>query len=195
MKRILIILSILFFVCLPASFADVIEPGTRNIDFYYQISNIDNYPQYVFLAHGNPSPQVEILNSSEFSFYKLSTVSIYAIKKTEFNMNDIQLQNFFINNSKLITSNIKLEGSYGNVGMDSSLEKVLIELQIISINNTEMNIKKSRVIYIYADGSKQENNIENQNVLPEPSKQNSLWYFLIPVLAMVVIGILWWRRK
>ena len=68
-----------------SAYADVIEPGKKDIKLSYQISNINSFPIYVFLLHGSPSPSYEILNSSEFSFYKLSTASIYAVKRSSFN--------------------------------------------------------------------------------------------------------------
>lgn len=205
MKKTSIILSlyiVIFTAFTPAAFADVIEPGMKNINYNYKISNIDDYPEYIFLAHGVPSPSLEIITSKEFSFYKLSAVSIYAVKKSDLNeeelnnMNDLELQNFFNNNSKLISSDIQFDGSYGNVGMDNPLDNVLLELEITSINDNKMNIKKSKVIYTYSDGSTQEELIKNQDVLPEPSKNSiSNIYFLIPVLAITAIGIIFISRK
>jgi len=203
MNKISIILSLyimIFTALIPAAFADVIEPGMKNINYNYKISNIDDYPEYIFLAHGVPSPSLEIITSKEFSFYKLSTVSIYAVKKSDLNEEELKnmddLQNFFNNNSKLISSDIKLDGSYGNIGMDNPLDNVLLELEITSINDNKMNIKKSKVIYTYSDGSTQEELIENQDVLPEPSKNSiSNIYFLIPVLAITAIGIIFISRK
>jgi hypothetical protein len=203
MNRILIVSISLLILALttPAAFADVIEPGMKNIDSYYIITNINDYPEYVFLAHGTPLPDIEIINSCKFGFYKLSTVSIYAIKKSEFNeeelknIGDSALQNFFNNNSKLISSNIQLDGSYGEVGIDNPLESALIELEITSIKDTSMTIKKSKVIYSYSDGSIEEKAIENQSSLPEPSKNSNNWYFAIPVLALAAIGaVLVWKR-
>ena len=78
------------------------------------------------------APTMEILSSSEFSFYKLSTCSIYAIKKTDFNkinmskMNDTEVETFLMNDSRVARSNLELEGQYGSVGIDNPLESALV---------------------------------------------------------------------
>lgn len=45
-------------------FADVIEPGMNEENFYYTISNINKYLDYIFLIYGTPSPSYELINSS-----------------------------------------------------------------------------------------------------------------------------------
>jgi|GEM_PF-5370296 len=48
-KLIISLVAILIISALPSVvFADVIEPGRKEVKFYYNISNIDNYPDYVF---------------------------------------------------------------------------------------------------------------------------------------------------
>lgn len=153
-----IIISFIFLLILlsftSVAYADVIEPGMKNIIFNYEVSNIQNYPDYVFLFHGTPSPPYEIINSSEFSFYKLSKVSIYAIKKSDFNENELKnmdsqdLENFFKNDPRVIMSNIELQGSYKSVDITNPLEKALVVLNITSLNGNKMEIKKAKVIHI-----------------------------------------------
>jgi hypothetical protein len=167
----------------PVVFADVIEPGMKEVKLYYTISNINKYPDYIFLIHGTPSPSYEIINSSEFSFYKLSTVSIYAIKKSNFNETELSsnahFYNYFKNNPDIIRSNIKLDGSYKQVNINDPLEKACVLLDINSINGSTMEI--------------------NQNITPEPSNKSNLalelWYIVIPVLAIIAIVIIIISRK
>lgn len=204
-----IVFSIIFLLILVSTtsvaFADVIEPGMKEIKYYYEVSNIDNYPDYVFLAHGNPSPIVEIVNSSEFSFYKFSTVSIYAIKKSDFNENELknmdeeELENFFKNDPRVIRSDIELQGSYKNVIIADPLDKALVVLEVKSIKENKLEIKKSKVVYEYVDGTKEEEKFIDQNTTPEPSK-NSVWsdqvfYIIIPILAIIVIGVILIARR
>lgn len=189
------------------AFADVIEPGMKEIKYYYKISNIDNYPDYIFLAHGTPSPIVEIINSSEFSFYKFSTVSIYALKKSDFNenelknMDDEELENFFKNDSNVIRSDIELQGSYKNVVIADPLDNALVVLEVKSINGNKLEIEKSKIIYGYVDGTKEEEKFKDQNNTPEPSKNsasfwvNRLFYIIIPFLAIVAIGVILIARR
>ncbi|MEG3224914.1 MAG: hypothetical protein BME94_05125 [Methanobacteriales archaeon Met13] len=64
------------------AYADVIVPGQKNVPIYYVLENINDYPQYVFLLHGSPSPDLVVLNSSSFTFYKFSTARIYLKNQT-----------------------------------------------------------------------------------------------------------------
>ncbi len=203
------------------AFADVIEPGMKEVKFYYTILNTNNYPDYVFLIHGTPSPPYEIINSSEFSFYKSSTVSIYAIKKSDFNkielsnMSSSEIDKFFNNDPRVIKSDIKLEGSYKQVSINDPLEKATVVLNITSLNQNEMNssntsvwgakihkilaIQKTKVIFTYADGKSQEEIFKDQNITPEPSSKTDwipeLGYIVIPIVAIIAIAIILISRK
>ena len=122
-----------------------------------------------------PTPTMEILNSSEFSFYKLSTCSIYAIKKTDFNkinwtkMNDTEVETFLMNDSRLARSNLELEGQYGSVSIDNPLESALVLLRINSIQGNNLEIQKTKIVYTYDNGQSVEKTFQNQNQTPEPS--------------------------
>lgn len=188
------------------SYADVVEPGMKNIKIYYEINNIQNYPDYVFLIHGNPSPSLEIVNSSEFSFYKLSTVSIYALSKSGFNENELKnmedsaINNFLQNNSNLIKSDLVLEGASKSVSINDPLEKIIITLNINSINGKTLNITKSKITYIYNDGNMEEETFKDQNSTPEPSKNstsfwvNNLFYIILPLLAIIALAVILIKR-
>jgi hypothetical protein len=189
------------------SYGDVIDPGMKNVEIYYQVSNIQNYPDYVFLIHGNPSPSLEIINSNEFTFYKFSTVSIYAISKTNFNenelknMNESQAQNFLKTDSSIIKSDLTLHESSKTVNNNNPLEKILITLNINSIDNETMNVTKSKVTYTYNDGSVQEETFIDQNSIPEPSKNSTslgndnVFYIVLPLIAILALGVIIIRLK
>lgn len=204
--KMIVLFLITIFSLSSNSYADVIEPGMKNIEIYYNISNIQNYPDYVFLIHGTPSPSFEIINSSEFTFYKLSTVSIYAILKTKINENEIKnmddsnFEYLFKNNSNIIKSDITLQGSSKSVNINDPLEKIIITLNINSINDKTMNITKSKITYIYNDSSIQEEAFKDQNSTPEPSKNsiafwnNNLVYIILPLVAIIVLAIIIFAR-
>jgi len=187
--------------------ADVIEPGMKEIKNYYKISNINDYSDYVFLIHGNPSPTYEIINSSKFSFYKLSQISIYAVKKSNFNEEDLkdksdaEIQDYFKNNPEVIHSNLELDGLYGTVKIDNPLDSAVTILRIVSLNESELEIEKSKIIYVYKDGSLEEKIFKNQNDTPQPSPNTSpsffaeFWYFILPVLAIAAIGLILVSRR
>lgn len=201
-----IILVIILAFNISIVFADVIEPGQKEVKLSYQISNINNFPFYVFLLHGTPSPNYEILNASEFSFYKLSTASVYAVKRSTFNMNFLTKANasavdeYFNNDSNVIHSNLQLEGGYGTVTQNNQLENATIVLEIVSINDTSLELKKSKIIYGFTDGTTQVQAFTN-NSTPVPTKTNAytpmdyIWFLILPVLAAIAIAIVILSRK
>nr|WP_319374810.1 hypothetical protein [uncultured Methanobacterium sp.] len=205
LNRILIFLLIVASITGIAS-ADVINPGEKNIPFKYQLSNIQDYPDYVFILHGTPNPSMEVLNSSEFSFYKLSTCSIYAIPVSVFNqtqvyqMDDSGVGEFLNNDTRVARSTLKLEGTYGTVKEGDSLESALISLNIKSIPGNNLDIQKEKIIYSYSDGQKVEKPFQSQNQTPEPSIMGQSWdsylYFIVlPLIALFVVVFIVIRRR
>lgn len=63
-------------------------------------------------------------------------------------MDDDKIANLIKNNSEIIKSNIRLQGSSKSVNINDTLEKIIITLNINSINNKTMNITKSKIAYI-----------------------------------------------
>ena len=204
-SRILIFLLILISITGTSS-ADVINPGEKNIPFSYQLSNIQDYPDYVFILHGTPNPSMEVLNSSEFSFYKFSTCSIYAVPGTVFNqmqinqMNDTQVSGFLTSNPQVARSDLKLEGIYKTVNEANPLENALIILNIKSIQGNNLEIQKEKVIYTYSTGQKVEEPFQSQNQTPEPAITGQSWdsyiYFIVlPIIALAIILFIITRRR
>ncbi|AUB58942.1 hypothetical protein BK008_11860 [Methanobacterium sp. MZ-A1] len=203
--KILILLLILLST-MGISSADVINPGEKNVPFSYQISNIQDYPDYVFILHGTPNPSIEVLNSSEFSFYKLSTCSIYAVPRNVYNevqidqMDETQMSEFLKNDSRVARSSLKLEGTYGNVNEANPLETALIILNIKSIQGNNLDIQKEKIIYGYNNGLKVEKPFQSQNQTPEPTSPGPSWdyyiYFIVlPIIALGIIVFIIIRRK
>ncbi len=188
------------------SSADVIYPGEKNIPYSYQISNIQNYSDYVFILHGSPNPSMEVLNTSEFNFYKLSTCYIYAIPQAVFNevqlnqMSEDQVSTFLKNDSRVARSNLELKGLYGSVSESDSLESALIILKINSIKGNTLDIQKDKVIYNYMNGQTVEKPFLNQNQTPAPPSPGPSWDYyiylvLLPILALLIIAFIIIRRR
>lgn len=204
-SRILIFILILLAITGTSS-ADVINPGEKNIPFSYQLSNIQDYSDYVFILHGSPTPSMDVLNSSEFSFYKLSTCSIYAIPGAVFNqmqvnqMNDTQVSEFLNNDTRVARSSLKLEGNYGTVNEANPLQNALIILNIKSIQGNNLDIQKEKVVYTYSNGQKVEQPFQSQNQTPEPTISGQSWdfyvYFIVlPIIALALILFIIIRRR
>lgn len=194
LNRILIFLLIMVSVTGIAS-ADVINPGEKSIPFSYQLSNIQDYSDYVFILHGNPNPSMEVLNSSEFSFYKFSTCSIYAVPVVVFNqvqvnqMNDSQLSEFLASDTSVARSTLKLEGLYGTVKEGDSLESALIILNIKSIQGNNLDIQKEMIVYGYSDGQKVEKPFQSQNQTPGLPTLEQSWYFYLYFIVLPLIAL------
>lgn len=189
-----------------ASYADVVNPGEKTIPYSYQIANIQDYPDYVLILHGTPNPSLEVLNSSEFSFYKLSTCSIYAVPSSVYQevqvnqMNDTRVSEFLNNDSRVARSDLELEGLYDTINEGNSLESALILLKIRSIQGNTLNIQKEKIIYTYSNGQRIEKPFQNQNQTPEPPVIGQSWdfylYFVVlPLLALAVILFILIRRR
>ncbi len=203
----LMIIVLILAFNISSAYADVIEPGKKEINLSYKISNINNYPYYIFLLHGSPSPSYNILNSSEFSFYKLSTASIYAVKRSKFNQdflnqdNQSVIDSYFNVDPNVIHSNLTLEGSYGSVDENKQLNDALVVLEIVSVNDTSLEIKKSKIIFSFTDGTTQEKAFKDDNITPVPTKTKDislidyLWYLLLPLLSAIAIIVILLRRK
>ena len=145
-----------------------------------------------------------VLNSSEFNFYKLSTVSIYAINKSNFNesalqsINETEQDNYFTNISQVIPSHLELEGTYGTLNKDNQLEKVLVELEITSLNQPHLEIKKTQAKYFYTFGTTKIADFQDQNTTPtEPSSRGgTLWFSVLPLGALIaILLVLYYRKK
>ncbi|HMK54680.1 MAG TPA: hypothetical protein VK444_07860 [Methanobacteriaceae archaeon] len=199
--NLLIFLLAICFLLSPV-YADIIEPGQKNVPIYYVLENVNDYPYYVFLLHGSPSPDLEVLNSSLFTFYKLSTANIFSVKKSDFNqaaveqMNPTQLDVYFNNNSQVSKSDLELNAIYSTVSDSNPLENATIILKIVSVN--PLKIEKSKIIYYYQNGQSDQENYINQNFTPAPSATSNnmyIYYILIPIIAaLIILSIIIYHR-
>lgn len=191
---------ILFFVFGMLSFyplvsADIIMPGTKIIGGCHKISNIEDYSDYYFILYGEIMTLSQIEQDECFSFYKFEHPIIYAIKKTDIEIN--KLNNFSEYSDKLIPSDIKLYDL--NIVSDTSpLVGRTIVLEINGINDNELDIKKTKIIYSYYDGTSEEKYFEDQELYPQPSRGDlpPWWlYIIVPIIAIIIIAAILKRRK
>lgn len=220
MKRKTILIPIILMLMLqPAgASADIVPLDRKPVDSTFKISNLGDYPDYLFLLHGKPLPTYELIKAGEpFSIYKLGAASIYAIKKSDFDELELsentppESEKFFQDNPKLISSDLKLK-SHPTVAKDDPLEKAVTYLRIDSLKENEFKIVKTKVVYTYEDGASEEKTFKSDDTIPEPSKKQSkesglpgwfrsFWFIVLPVAALIgiifilVIGILLARLR
>ena len=182
--------------------ADLMIPGTKSVNWCYEISNINDYTNYVFVFNEERVTGHEVINQGDcFSFYKIGLTSIYAIPKTEFNESELNREFFEENNPKLIKSNIQLN-AFGSVQENDPLQKAVITLDVQSLSENSFDIQKSKVTYTYTDGTSEEKVFQSQGTMPEPSKTAILpwwfakfWYVILPIVAIALIGIILLIRR
>jgi len=199
MKKIILftILVLLVGMIIPeAVHADLIDPGKKGVDWCYKIDNMQDYQEYE-LGYYDSLIGVASINQGEcFKFSKMGEVSIYAIKKTEIGEN--QLDYYFITQNKdnLAMANTQLT-AYGVVDEDDPLTKAEITLHINLLEGTKLDIQKTKVSYIYSDGTSEEKAFNlDESMSGSPRKGNSTaLYFIIPVIAILVIGVILLLRK
>ncbi|BDZ71566.1 hypothetical protein GCM10025861_20830 [Methanobacterium petrolearium] len=148
---------------------------------------------------------MEVLNSSQFNFYKLSTCSIYAVPRTVFDsvkldqMNETHVEQFLNNDSRVVRSNLQLDGIYGTVSDSNPLQSALITLKINSIQGNDLNIEKTSIIYSYENGQTEEKAFTNQDQTPEPSNPVSwgdyIYFIILPILALAAVIFILIRRR
>jgi hypothetical protein len=204
-KVLVLVLVLLFVFSLTPVYGDVVEPGKKIVPLYYVLENINDYPGYVFLLHGSPSPDYQILNSSPFTFYKFSVTSIYAVNRSDFNLRELQdmdsnqLDAYFGNDSRVLNANLQLESVYQTVSETNPLENATIMLNLVSLDDNGLKIEKSRIIFYYNTGQTDQLNYVDQNTTPEPSSPEPgnlyLYYLLLPILAAAAILIILLYRR
>jgi len=182
--------------------ADILMPGQKSTSFSYEITNMDQYPDFVFLLFGGPLGNVQLLQSGQsFTFYKFAQPSVYAILESKYNasilqMNDTEQQLFFENNPDLVPSALVLTAVYTTVPEESPLKSSKVILTIAALNSSHFDLQKTKIIFTYTDGSTEEQAFASPDVLPSPSRStlglswaNSLWYIVLP--GMAVCGIVY----
>lgn len=194
----------------PFASADLIDPysGEKSIMLSYRISNMEMYDTYMFFLYGNIIGYQNLSLNQTISFYKFEQPSIYAVHVSEFTEtkildNESMMNEFFKNSSKVIKSNIKLSAIYGMLPKNHPLKSAQIILTITSIDKNSLNIKKSKIIFKYSDGTTEEKQIISQNTLPQPSRSallpywfESLWFIWIPSFAGIgITSILMYRKR
>jgi hypothetical protein len=215
MKKLLIFLGLTLTFLIPSIVsADILEPGMKEIDYCFQVENIKDYPEYVFLSYfQEPVGGHKVINQGDcVSFYKFSNPTIYAIKKSDFNENEIgstdeEEKNYFQNNKNLIASGLSIK-SVGSVKISDPRQEVIDVYKIESLDSTSLKIIPLKVIYKYTDGTSEEKIYPSQPSStetpkrPEPSNKTSIlrwfsiiWYLILPLIALIIIiAILIYRR-
>jgi len=202
-------------VGIPTISANLIVPNSENTVFFnYEIVNMDEYDDYVFILYGliigyhiiEPDESFDVYKFGQTWIYEFEQWWIYAVKSVDFNESEIENESmwkdYFESNPKFIKSDIQLNSIYDFVAKNNPLISAYIALEIVTLDENQLTIEKSKVIYTYTDGTTEEKYIISQDVLPQPSKTallpywfESLWYVWIPLFALIGISLILLLRK
>ncbi|MDM7940396.1 MAG: hypothetical protein QUS07_08650 [Methanothrix sp.] len=169
MMRAAAILVIL--LLLPCASADVKVEGWREQSYDYVISNINEFPEYVFLTSSAiwGWEYTSVINSTGHfgGGYKLDSFIVHAVKASDLdwqefsgqeNVSDQQAVNctdYCQNNALIVSSNLTLPKAT-SVQEIVPPQKIEVFLKVGDITSKALNISKTKMVYYYSNGTVQE---------------------------------------
>ncbi len=181
MQKIILIFLLILFIA-PIINADLISPGEKPIPVKYQITNINDFSDYVFVSiesmHGFFDCPVKLISEEGViqDYYKNCQISVYAIKRSNFDFDYI--------------SNLNLTESYSY--LSSSQAKEVIK-NIRTYEEVPIQSPKKSINYYY--------NINLNEIKEKPDKivveKNHLYYtyIMLSIIALLAIIIILVRRR
>jgi len=159
MKKItlLIVLGIIIFSFALVK-ADLITPGYSPISITNKITNINDFPDYVFITWGMPMCRVQQVGRDGIipGDYKFCQLSVYAIKKTEFDSSiltnvDNEPVDYFrsIDSKKVITNINHYEERVDSDPVREVIYSYKIELGKVQTEPNKADVKRDFKIYFY----------------------------------------------
>jgi hypothetical protein len=159
-----ILLPLLFLAS--GAYADVPIPGMKGYDNNYVISNIGDYPNYLFLTSSTiwGWKYTSLIDHATGSFgggYKLDGFYLHAAKESDFNEsifsassgdNRIDCTDYCKGNQKIVSSDIDLPVSK-TVNNTIPLSQITVYLKVNSINDTDLDVTMGRIVYTYSNGT------------------------------------------
>lgn len=158
---------------LPGSYADVKVEGWREQRYDYIITNINDFPDYVFLTssaiRGWEYASVLDRLGSFGGGYKLDGFYVHAIRsvdfdkerffnqRAEYDQDAVNCTDYCQNNSMIASSDLYLPKS---VSMQETipLNKIEVLLTVNDITDKALDISKTKMLYYYANGTIRETN-------------------------------------
>lgn len=208
--KILVTVTLINYIQLPVAWADVLPPGESPVNYCFQITNLDKYPNYFLIAYiksQNPNLPTynRILQSGKclgLNGYREYS-DIYAIKKALLKSQDIvkseegeaikdlnSKKALLIPAKTSITSLRLLPDKYG-------IKEVADVLEIVAIAPKSLDLRYKEVVYTSKEGNSETKAYQVQDTRPLPSFSNKLNLFnlIIPGISLVGITMVYKKLK
>ncbi len=166
--------------------ADIAIEGIKQYDYNYSITNLNDYPDYVFLTSSTIwgwEYASEVGSTGAFSGgYKLDGFQLHAIKSEDLdrgmlksNDSDDKIKaarkEYFENNKNIVSSNLTLPVA-ASLEEALGLKSIDVFIEVNSINESALDISETKVVYSYLDGRTEELPVEDDDI-PAPSNRTS----------------------
>jgi hypothetical protein len=197
MKKLIFLSFILTLFLVNLVSADMVSPGEKYIQYTFEIENLVDYSDHLFILYGEIGTREIIEIGQEFNFYKYSSPYIYAIKKTDFDLEKFEqlkegdykiMETYFATNPDLIKSDLQLN-HYGVVSEFNPLDKAKDILRIEYLDDGSFLLVKDRVIYTYNDGMSETKSYSSSDVEPSRDVYLPSWTLSVVFLIGVLISL------
>jgi hypothetical protein len=155
-----VLLMCLVWVGDPVS-ADILMPNQKQLNYCFEVTGMDTYPDYVFLAYFSRATggHTTVDTGQCVSFYKLAAPMLYAMRKSLYATNqppsDRQAEmTYFTTNPNLIRSDIGIHNP-GAVGKSDPVDGIVDVFHVASLDDSKLNVVPESVRYTFSDGTKQ----------------------------------------
>lgn len=221
---ILFLFFFIFFLPLIVS-ADMISLGFKGAGYCFKISNIENYPDYVFISsHEGYGGGGFSLIQQDDCIKPYFPETIFAIKKYDFEKinlgseeqigifngpyipdggdKDKQMELYekkvetLFSNPGLLDSGIEMN-RIQEISIFNNIKKIVDVLEIKSINESNFELVKSEVVYTYSSGRSDVVEYKNQDVRPKPTGTVSSYVikFILTFLIEFFVILLFIRAE
>ena len=193
--------------------ADVIPSGQKSVGYCFEVANGADYPDYTILAIGiEPTLGPYAVVSGCGSFYKYSTIVLYAVRKTAFDPAAIPAEPskqpaYFTVQPQFLRAPVRLR-AMTTVDQRDPLQSVVDIVEIGSLTDQGFDARLARVRYSYTDGTSEQLAVAPDGTRPAPRAATArsvgaalrrfavLWYILVPACALLVLcALLLVRRR
>jgi hypothetical protein len=196
MQQVLLLVCLALLFLIPFVSADLITPGHHYIDVNNVITNINNFPDSVFISAcpdsgpGIGTCPVKIIASDGIipGYYKFCQVFVYAIKKSDFNDKDLIRDTSNMNETEKEDYSLYLDSYLNSSKATKVISKVHVSAEVPDSSTEQVRTNQYNI-------SMNITKVAPDNKLTQRDSKAYL-YWILPIVALVIILlILFLRRK